>query len=174
MDTVTVYMETVYNSSSSTNSTRNRNKNRKKLNDTNVFHRQWHWKRMKTRTGRARLENGMNIGINNFFSLNGKGFLWIQGIWWITSQFIDPASNMCLAGTVSMNSVETFMENSNKTQQLIAHEREGENPRITRLPQYKNVYRRTIEMPQRAHIFKVNCSLKVHNSHLKLLSPISG
>ena len=32
MDTVTVYMETVYNSSNSTNSTRNLNKNRKKSN----------------------------------------------------------------------------------------------------------------------------------------------
>ena len=31
MDNVTVYMETVYNSSNSTNSTRNLNKNRKKL-----------------------------------------------------------------------------------------------------------------------------------------------
>ena len=27
-------------------------------------------------------------------------------------------------------------------------------------------------MPQRARIFKVNCCLKVHNAHLKLLSPI--
>ena len=32
MDNVTVYMETVYNSSNSTNSTRNLNKNRKKSN----------------------------------------------------------------------------------------------------------------------------------------------
>ena len=29
-------------------------------------------------------------------------------------------------------------------------------------------------MPQRAHTFKVNWCLKVHNAHLKLLSPISG
>ena len=41
-------------------------------------------------------------------------------------------------------------------------------------PQYKDVYRRTIEMPQRSRTFKVNCCLKVHNAHLKLLSPISG
>ena len=39
---------------------------------------------------------------------------------------------------------------------------------------YKDAYRRTIEIPQRAHIFKVNCCLKVHNVHLKLASPISG
>ena len=31
-----------------------------------------------------------------------------------------------------------------------------------------------IEMPQRARTLKVNCCLKVHNAHLKLLSPISG
>ena len=29
-------------------------------------------------------------------------------------------------------------------------------------------------MPQRARTFKVDCCLKVHNAHLKLLSPISG
>ena len=29
-------------------------------------------------------------------------------------------------------------------------------------------------MPQRARAFQVNCRLKVHNAHLKLLSPISG
>ena len=29
-------------------------------------------------------------------------------------------------------------------------------------------------MPQRASNFQVNCCLKVHNPHLKLLSPISG
>ena len=36
------------------------------------------------------------------------------------------------------------------------------------------VYRGTIEMPQRGHTFQVNCCLKVHNAHLKLLSPILG
>ena len=45
---------------------------------------------------------------------------------------------------------------------------------ISRKPQYKEVYRRTIEMPQCARTFQVNCCLKVHNAHLKLLSPISG
>ena len=45
---------------------------------------------------------------------------------------------------------------------------------ISRKPQYKDVYRRTIEMPQRARTFQVNCCLKVHNAHLKLLSSISG
>ena len=29
-------------------------------------------------------------------------------------------------------------------------------------------------MPQHACTFKVNCCLKIHNAHLKLLSPISG
>ena len=33
------------------------------------------------------------------------------------------------------------------------------------IPQYKDVYRRIIEMPQRTRIFKVNCCLKVHNAH---------
>ena len=42
------------------------------------------------------------------------------------------------------------------------------------IQQYKDIYRRTIEMPQRAHIFKVDCCLDVHNAHLKLLLPISG
>ena len=37
MDNVTVYMETVYNSSNSMNSTRNLNKNRKKSNSTYVL-----------------------------------------------------------------------------------------------------------------------------------------
>ena len=41
-------------------------------------------------------------------------------------------------------------------------------------PQYKDVYRRTIEMLQRTRIFKVNKWLKVHNAQLKLTSPISG
>ena len=39
---------------------------------------------------------------------------------------------------------------------------------VSRKPQYKNVYRRTIEMPQRARSFQFNCCLKVHNAHLKL------
>ena len=45
---------------------------------------------------------------------------------------------------------------------------------ISRKPQYKDVYRRTIEMPQRARTFQVNCCLKIHNAHQKLLllSPI--
>ena len=38
----------------------------------------------------------------------------------------------------------------------------------------KDVFRRTIEMPQRARLLKGNCCLKVHNAHQKLLSPISG
>ena len=45
---------------------------------------------------------------------------------------------------------------------------------LSRKPQYKDVHRGTIEMPQGAHTFKVNCCLKVHNAHLKLLTPISG
>ena len=44
----------------------------------------------------------------------------------------------------------------------------------SRKPQEKGVYRRTREMPQRARTFQVNCCLKVHNAHLKLLSSISG
>ena len=36
---------------------------------------------------------------------------------------------------------------------------------VSRKPQYKDVYRRTIEMPQRARAFQVNCCLKVHNAH---------
>ena len=44
---------------------------------------------------------------------------------------------------------------------------------VSRKPQYKDVYRRTIEMPQRARTFKVNCCLKF-NVHLKLLSSILG
>ena len=48
------------------------------------------------------------------------------------------------------------------------------NSLVSRNPQYKDVYRRTIEMLQRACNFKVNCCLKVHNAHLKILSPISG
>ena len=50
---------------------------------------------------------------------------------------------------------------------------EGKNSSIiSRKPQYKDVYRRTIEMPQRTRNFNVNCCLKVHNAHLNLLSPI--
>ena len=49
-----------------------------------------------------------------------------------------------------------------------------EDNNVSRKSQYKDVYRRTIEMPQRARTFQVNCCLKVHNAHLKLLSPISG
>ena len=41
-------------------------------------------------------------------------------------------------------------------------------------PQYKDVYRRTIETPQRAGTFKVNCCLKVHNAHLKLQATITN
>ena len=33
---------------------------------------------------------------------------------------------------------------------------------------------RIMEIPQRTHIFKINCCLKVHNAHLKLASSISG
>ena len=45
---------------------------------------------------------------------------------------------------------------------------------VSRKPQYKDVYRRTIEMPERARTFQIICCLRVHNAHLKLLSPISG
>ena len=38
----------------------------------------------------------------------------------------------------------------------------------------QNVYSRTIEILHRAHIFKANCYLKVHNAHFKFASPISG
>ena len=38
---------------------------------------------------------------------------------------------------------------------------------ISRKVQYKDVYRRTIEILQRARIFKANCCLKVHNAYLK-------
>ena len=40
--------------------------------------------------------------------------------------------------------------------------------------QHKDVYRRTIEILQCGHIFKVNCCLKAHNASLKLALPISG
>ena len=45
---------------------------------------------------------------------------------------------------------------------------------ISRKPQYKDVYRRTIGIPQRTRISTVDCCLKDHNAHLKLASPISG
>ena len=35
---------------------------------------------------------------------------------------------------------------------------------VARKPQYKDIYRRPIEIPQRARIFKPNCCLKVHNA----------
>ena len=35
-------------------------------------------------------------------------------------------------------------------------------------------FRRTIEIPKRAHIFKANCCLFIHNAHLKLALPILG
>ena len=50
---------------------------------------------------------------------------------------------------------------------------EGEGS-ISRKPQHKDVYRRTIEMPQCARTFKVNCCVKVHNVLQKQLLPISG
>ena len=40
----------------------------------------------------------------------------------------------------------------------------------SRKPQYKDVYWKTIEILQRAHIFKGNCCLKVHDAHLNLAS----
>ena len=45
---------------------------------------------------------------------------------------------------------------------------------VSRKPPYKDVCRRAIEILQRAHIFKANCYLKVHNAHIKLASPIFG
>ena len=44
---------------------------------------------------------------------------------------------------------------------------------LSRKPQYKDVYRKTIEIPQRVHILRVNCFLNVHNAHFKLASKIS-
>ena len=41
-------------------------------------------------------------------------------------------------------------------------------------PQYKDVYERTIEIPQRTRIFKVRHCLKVHSAHLKLALSILG
>ena len=39
---------------------------------------------------------------------------------------------------------------------------------ISRKAQYKDVYRRTIEILQRAQIWKANCCLKVHNAAHKV------
>ena len=46
--------------------------------------------------------------------------------------------------------------------------------RVSRKPQYKDVYRRRIEIAERARIFKVNYCLMVHNAQQKPLSSISG
>ena len=40
--------------------------------------------------------------------------------------------------------------------------------------QYKDFYKRTIEIPKRTHILKDKYCLKVHNVHLKLALPFSG
>ena len=45
---------------------------------------------------------------------------------------------------------------------------------LSRKPKYKYVYRRTIEILQRARLFKANCCSKVHKAYLKLSLPISG
>ena len=45
---------------------------------------------------------------------------------------------------------------------------------VSRNLQYKHVYRRRIEIPQRTHIFPTKCCLEVHNAPLKLVSPLSG
>ena len=37
---------------------------------------------------------------------------------------------------------------------------------VSRKPQYKDIFRKTIELLQRARILKVNYCLKVHNVHL--------
>ena len=39
---------------------------------------------------------------------------------------------------------------------------------ISRKAQYKNVFRRTIEILRRAGFFKANCCLKVYNAHFKV------
>ena len=39
-------------------------------------------------------------------------------------------------------------------------------------PGKHNTKARTVEFPKCAHIFKVNCCLKVHNAHFKISSPI--
>ena len=41
---------------------------------------------------------------------------------------------------------------------------------VSRKSQYKDVYRKTREILQRARIFKANCCLKVHNEDLNLAS----
>ena len=45
---------------------------------------------------------------------------------------------------------------------------------VSRKSQYKDDCRGTIEIPQRARIFKANCCLKIHNVHLNRASQISG
>ena len=42
------------------------------------------------------------------------------------------------------------------------------------MQQYKDVRTRTMEIPQRTRILEGYHSLKVHNAHFKLVSPISG
>ena len=39
---------------------------------------------------------------------------------------------------------------------------------VSRKVEYKDDYKRTIEIPQRTRIFKDNCCFKVHNAHVKL------
>ena len=45
---------------------------------------------------------------------------------------------------------------------------------VSRNAQYKDIYRRTIEILQCTHILKANCCLKVHNVPLTLASSMSG
>ena len=61
-------------------------------------------------------------------------------------------------------------------QAMISDSVSANNPFCDRVPksQYKDDYRRRIEIPQRTHSFQANCCLKVHNAPLKLPSPISG
>ena len=40
---------------------------------------------------------------------------------------------------------------------------------VSREAKYKDIYGRTAEIPQCAHIFKANCCLKVYNAHLNLI-----
>ena len=44
----------------------------------------------------------------------------------------------------------------------------------SRKPQYKDAYRRTIEILQRTHTFKVNCCLKIFKNKLEDISPDCG
>ena len=44
----------------------------------------------------------------------------------------------------------------------------------TRNGQLKVVYKRTIEIPQRTYILKVNFCLEAHNAPLNLVLPLSG